>query len=441
MHRLVIGCVLMTGYVLPATAQDTPPGGLLLGLSVGQQLVYDDGDTLARSTLGLTLSSETRNQRLLFDVGTGLDLGLSSGTGNDLEDPRLGLDYGLENRNTALAFNLNYQRRDIDTAVAQSTLDTGVLVIDAGDREDLNTGVTLTLGSEARFGATLSLAFAETNFFNTTSPDVIDSETLSGAARLRFDLTRNVTAFLGYAGRDLDREGGTDVVSDSVTASVEVQVTEALQTTFELGATRIEQRNDLTGIPSAQDGLSYGVSVVAERPNGALSGLLDSDITENGRRTTIRVNRQLTLPRGAISGGVGVSKNSDLGGNFDPLYNLTYTLNLPRSTLNAGLSQQFSTSSTGIEALNSRFSLSLRQSLTTKASLNAAFGFSDTDQRGAGVIDSNQLDLSFSYAYELTPDWDLFGGFGHIRRRTDGQADTTDNQVFIGLRANFEWRP
>lgn len=436
----LLGAGLSLGAAGPGLTQDgDASGGLQVALSFSEQLRSDADGTALRTDLGLSLSSQTRSQRLVLDLSGGIELGLDNGLDTDIVDPRIGLEYGLENRATALTFSTSYRRSDIDTLSLVDTLEDGTaLVLDTGQRADLSGTLDLVFGREAPFGATVTLAHAETRFTDTTSAALVNSTTNSGALNLRFDISRVATAFARLSFSDLDRATGTDVRRASLGASLDLTLSEAVTATFDLGATRIDQ-DAPTGSTVAR-GAYYGASLVAERPNGSLSLLLDSDISETGRRSTLQVNRSLTLPRGAITAGAGLSRNSTAG-STDPLYSLGFVQDMPRAQFRADFSQRFSTTTTGIETLESRLNLGLQQDLGPLTRLTAALNLRDSNQLIATGTDSRQADLSLDYAHDITPDWALFGGVRHSLRSTDGQADQTEDTVFFGLRTSLTWRP
>lgn len=442
-HRLIL-LPMLAGLALagPARAQDDSlPGGLQFGMTVSQELRAEEDALLTRTGLGFALTTVTRREALQFQISGTIDTWLDDPPQEqrvDIEDPRFQLSYSLQSRETLLETGLSYTRDDIDTATEQS--ETAALEVSPGQEEDAAANASLTFGREARFGGTLRLGWAQTRYFDTpVASSLIDSTSNTGALRLRFELARAVTAFAELSHSDLDRDGGTDVRRTVLTGSLETTLSETVQANLDLSATQIDQET-AAGVRSTTQGIGYGLSVVAERPNGTLSGLLDSTISENGRRTELRLNRRFTLPRAALSMGTGISRSSTTGAN-DPLYNIGYVHDSPRTQVNADFSQRFATTSAGEESLESRLSMGVQQSLTGTAGLSATLALSSSDLRSATGADSSQARFSVSYNQSLTDRWVAYGGFSHVLRQTDGLADTRDNALFFGLRAAFDWRP
>ena len=436
------GGVLASATLLnvpPANAQQSEDdSGLALTLSYTEELLWDDGDASARSDLGLSLISETRTQRLAFSVEGGLEKTASNGLRGTWEDPAAIFSYALDRRNSALTLDASYRRNDVDALVFSEDLGDGTLVLDEGQRETITAGLGFELGREARFGATLSLRYAETNYLDTTSTSLLDSTTDRATLGLRFDIDRRVSARLTLDHSDLNRDGGTDVRRRTLSAGATVDVTKTLVADLDLGQTRIVR--DGSSPRDVDEGVYYRLALSEERPNGTLSGSLVSDIDENGRRSTARIDRSMDLPRARLTFGFGLSRH-DNSDKTRPLYAFSYAQDLKRGQFSASLDQSFSTSSVGQETLNSRLRLSLSQDLTANSVLSGSLSLRDADVLGAAGDDVRQMDLTLNYSHDLTEDWTLVGGYTHSRRVRDSGNDDIDDRVFIGLRTAVTWRP
>ena len=424
-----------------AFAQNAERGGLQIDLSYTEQFFYDDDDedseTSLRSDLELQLRSQTRTQDLSFVISGGVEKGLSDGFEFDLEDPRVALEYSVGSRNTELSFDASFRSSEVDD-LSVLDFDLATLVDDPGDREDFSTGLALEFGREARFGTIVSLGYSETNFVNTTSSEVIDSTRFEGSVRLRFDLSRTATGFLTTSINDLDRaEGGLDVETRDLIGSVDVLITPGLTGAFDLGYREVTRDGTRTG---TSEGVTFGASLTSERPNGTISAILDSALEETGRRSTFQVNRTLILPRGQLSAGIGVSVNS-ASDSTDPLYNLSYRQALARGGFQFNFSQSFSTTSAGEETLNTTFNISADQALNDISSVSAAILFSDSDRQASTLADTRRIRYEIDYSRQLTNRWSFVAGVAHTQRREAGGEDSSDNEVFIGLRTALSWRP
>lgn len=440
-HTLAVFVSFSLAAPSTSLAQDAEQGGTQVNLNYTERLQYtDDEGTELNSGLQLDISSQTRTQRLAFSLFGTLEKSLSNGLGSArVENPRAAFEYGIETRNTELSFDTVYRRTEIDSlsledATAQNTT---TLDIDTGDREDISTGFVLDIARAAPFGATVSLNHTETSFINTVSDTLIDSKTTSGSVRLRLNLAPTYTGFVTASTRKLDRNGGIDTTTNAFQISSEIDINPSLRGVFGLGYTTV--RSSGSAVPNTTDGLSYSARLITSRPNGTLDASMTSAIQETGRRSSLRLNRSFDLPRGSLSGGIGLSHNSQTNGT-DPLYDLSYSRTFSQAKLRATFRQAFATNSVGTEALNSFFDISLSRNLSEISVLTTRFSVSDSNQNGGGT-DSSRIDFRVDYSRSLTPDWSLVSGFSHVRRRQSGSDDSTDNEVYLGLRTTVGWRP
>lgn len=424
---------------LPVLAQQGQDGGgLSARLGYSELLVAEDGDTSLRSDLDFALTSRTRSQSFSAILGGSFD---KQASGIRLEDPRLSLSYGQETANASFDISAQYRRQELDDAFGFAP--TAIpgddpLLLDQGTRETLNVSTGMSFGDAAPFGGTLTLSYAQSNFLDATATAQSDSETLSGALRLRFDHSAKISQFVALTASDVDREIGTDVRSTSLSTGVNLIITPTLTATAELGHTRVERSGD--GPRSTEDGFLVRLGLTAERPNGTVGLQFNSDLSENGRRSNLLLDRALQLPRGNLSAGIGVSQD-DESSDLEPLYRLDFSHELPRARFTANLSQAFSTSTAGVEQLDSRLSLSLQQQLSTVSNFSASLNLQDSNQFGTDSVDSERVSVNLEYSQQLTQHWDLTAGVAHSRTKRSTGPEETDERIFVGLRTALEWRP
>lgn len=428
--------ICAAGHVSAQSTQE--PAGLETAFTYTERLLWDDGDTFARSDLGFSLTADTRRQSFALSLDGALEKDLDNGLKTTFEDPQARLNYQIESRNTALSFDAHYLRTDVDSLAFDEDLGSGTLVLEEGQRETARSNLRLEFGREAPIGATVALGYRETDYFDTTSTSLLDSTTQSVDVGLRMDVDRRISTRLTYALNDLNREGGVDSRRETFSLGATLDVTQALTADIDIGQSELVRSGSVAR--DASDGLYVRLALNQDRRNGTLRGSVVSNIDENGRRTTARVDRRMELRNGTLGFGFGLSE-SDTTGKTRPLYALNYAQDLPRGEFSVALDQVFSSTSTGSETLNSRLQLSLSQALTSLSSLNGTLTFRDSDVLSAGGTDSSQLNLDLSYAHVLTDDWSLVGGYTHSRRMRDSASDDIDDQIYIGLRTTLAWRP
>ena len=427
-------CALLPGA---AEAQDGP-GGARGELTFSERFLSDEDGEFARTDLGFSLFSTTRSQFFNLSLNTGIEKDLSNGLASELEDPRAALSYGLSNRNTALSFDANYVSSDVSRLTPLDPLDaTSAFVIEDADRETIRGGMQFDFGRASRFGGSLTLNYAAVQFVNTSSTALIDSDTGRAGLILRFEIDPRITARTTFNLTDLDRRGGQDIRTEQLGAGATLLVSSVLSADIDVGSTRVKQSG--IGINDTNEGAFYDLALQLARPNGELRGEIRSDIDENGRRTTLRVDRALELPRGSLNFGIGASQDDETNG-IDPLYSLSYSREGPRSNFSAGLEQIFSTDTAGNETLDSRVNMALNHELSALSSLDTRLTLRDTRNDAPGTGDIQQLDLDLDYTRALGRDWDFIAGYTYTRQDQDGGANSTENRVFIGLRLTRGWQ-
>lgn len=415
-----------------ATAQE---GGLAAELRFSQRIVSNDGDVTGDSTLGFGLSSETRSQSFELSVDGSYQTAIDSEQPSGFIDPRLALSYGIDSRQTAFSVDLAYAEADVDSVFELDALP-GIFVIDSGTRAQSRLAMDLAFGREAPFGGTLSLGYSETRYTDTTDPGLVDEVTGSADLTLRFDIDRRISTrvFAGYA--ETDRDSGTDVTRERLGVGADLAVTQTLDAALDLGVTRVTETTG--GSDTVDEGLSFTLSLTEERPNGAYTAELVSDLDESGRRSTLIFGRSIEFREASLTARFGLSEGTDE--ELRPLYALSYDQTLPRGQFGVSLDQAFDTGADGDETLNTRMSVDWSYELTRVSTLGAGLDLRDTEVLGAAG-DAQRLDVSLTYSHALTEDWALFGGITHTIEREDGAADSRSDEVFVGLRTSVGWRP
>lgn len=418
-----------------ATAQDA--AGLQADLSFAQGLTFSDTDgTYGRTELGFGLTSITRVQSLELSISSALRQDLDDGLDLEIEDPRLTLSYGIESRQTALTTDLSYRRSDADAFVEDVSGLPGVLLLDEGTREDSNASVGLAFGREARFGGSFNLGYRDLSYSDTTSTDLVDTRTVTAGLDFEFEIDPRITATLGYNRSDIDRATDRDTVTQRLTAGAQFAVTQSLDANLSIGQSRTAVTD--AGVETITEGLTYGIGLTRARPGGDLRFSLNSNVSENGRRTTATVGTTYEMRRGEINAALGLSEGTD--NSIRPVATLSYSEELPRGSYAISLNQDFSTTSDGDEALNSRLRLNWQQDLTRVARISSNLTYQVTDVLGADE-DTSRLELGLGYSRDLTDDWAMTTRFSHSIVDEDGSATERENDLFIGLETSFGWHP
>lgn len=416
-----------------AQAQD---GGTQAGLTLSPGLFYEDEETRGRLGFGTTFETATRNQRFAIGFDGAFDSGYDD-IADSLRTPRLTLSYGMESRATAVDAQLSYRRAKIDALVFDDDLDSDFLVIGTGQRTDLNTSASLTFGRDAPFGGTFDLGYRTRAYQDTVDPTLLDEETRSAGLSLRFVIDPRLTARLSGRVSETDVDApGTDQRRETLNAGLDMAVTPTLDASLTLGTTRITDTGPLGS--DTTEGATATLSATQDRPNGTLSGSISSDVTTAGRQTTVRVDRNIDLPRGTLGFGAGFSQLD--AGDLQTLARLSWSDETPRAQYGLSLDRTLAVNRDGDSAINSQISLSWQQELDRFSNLGAGLSLRDTDRLGTGA-DSTQASLSLSWRRDLAQDWGLRTSYTHRWSRETGAADSDDYTVFVGFERGFQWRP
>jgi hypothetical protein len=442
--RLIRAAALGCGCgLLPGQAQEDA-GGLVLSATVSPRLEWSDNLDFtadgeagfrASTALSFALESTTRVQQFALSAGGALRYDDSTGEAG-FEDPQLRLFWRRESRDSAVEASVLYREADVSSLVAEDEFDPDSLILDDGTRRTLSADVALEFGRESPFGGRLALSHDRTEYLDTTDPELVDTRTDGASLDLRFAIDPRISARAALGWTREDSDGDTDTETLRASAGAGLEVSPVLTVGADIGWSRIERTGLVT---DTDEGLSLGLDATWTLANGSLSGSIDSEVGENGRRSEIRVSRALEMPRGQLTFSVGASRTE--GFDVEPLLGLDYVQELPRGVLTASLEQRTDTDDDGEESLLTSLSLGYRQELTAVSSLGASASLRSVDVLAAGGDDASRIDLSLSYTHALTDEWGLTGGYTRALSRSDAEPDVSANTVFLGLERNFRWRP
>ena len=418
-----------------AFAQD---GGLTAQLELSQRLQNEDDETFTRSRADFTLSSVTKHSRFEFQVGAAYELSFDDdGSADGIDDPIVRLSYAQETRRQEVGIDASFERRDISSSFAAGPELGSEVVLDDGQREDINARIFYAFGREEPFGGFVQVNYAERKFIDTIDPTLIDFTRASYESVFQFEVHPRARLRATLFGSSLDRDGGVDVDTERYGVGAALVLSSTVDADASLAFARVTESGP--GADPERDGVEYALRLSEARPNGALFGFVQSDIGETGRVTQIALGRELSLRDGSLVAQVGYA--FDDNDNEAPVGDIRYQQEFRRSELIIAAARGFSASSTGSELLNTRFSLEHRQRLTARTGFSLTLAYSTSDFFAALADDTERFNVRFAFNHEVTRDWDFVAGYEHTRRTSDSGADSTDDEIFLGLRATFAWRP
>ncbi len=489
------------GLVSIVSAQDDP-GGRTLRLTVGQSLQYSDNiDLVANPTenilrsstsLGLAYSDVTRTQAFRFSTAGAYDIDSDGQT--EFSDPFARLSYALEGANSRLNLSARYSRTDLDDAFFDLSLIppeddildpegdpvTGIAQIEGGVRVNTAYAVGFETGMQSNIGFRLDLSAQARRYTETTDPDLFATQTRRIGVLTTFRINPQITARLTASARRYEAEDTdqTDRTETSFGAGVAFDVAPDLTLDLALSQQRTETKR-VSGT-TVSDGLAYTIGVDRTLPNGTIAIDFSSEDTLNGRRSTLRGSRSMTLPReGTLSYGIGVTQTS--GFSLEPLFSLAYEQPLKLGSFGVELSQEARTDEEDDTAvIVTQASANYAAPLTETLNWSISAGLSDVSRQGvtgedrrrinlrsdlvgqvndisswsAGVTlsdtetsttatteEERRYGLQLAYRRALAQDWDMVARYQHTTILDSVAADRRSNAISLGLEKTFDFRP
>jgi hypothetical protein len=363
--------------------------------STGDNLQFD-----TRLTFGIV--SETPKDRLAFNLGTtvrGEDG--TGGFGFSLENPSVELAYTRSGPSSSLT--LSGFRRETDLSEGLELIESSdggppILTFEDGTARTKGVRLAYSWGEGAPFGGTLRAGLTDTDYRDTTDPDLVDNRTVTVGAGFRFALNEVTDATLDLDHRRFDEDGPT-AVEDSTTLSA--GITRAL-------------------------------------PRGSLRAKLSTTRNDDGTRTSLSFGRVIDLPRGSLSIDIGATEAT--GGDVNMTGALGWRQDLANGDISARFSRAVTNDTDNEETLVTSFSLGMNQELAPRLAMNLGASWTQSEEQATGLAtDTTSLNASLSYA--LTEDWAMNFGASHKVKDEDGLGKADSSSVFVSLGRTFEWRP
>lgn len=409
MKRLISLILLASLYPVASTAQEAEPGGIYFTLDVGQTLeassdrdlgteAAEDGlDSVTSLSFGAV--TETRTQRLSFELGTELRVNEDGLTG-DSTIARLA--YSRNSAGAELGVLLETQREDISLLrdVTDFISDDGEIelpddfadLVGTGIRADTSFAASLTWGETAPIGYSVSVG-QQMLRYEDASVALVDSDSASLGFGIRLNINEVTT-------------GNLDL--------------------------RYSQTDDV-GSPTTQLTTLSGALTFA-RPLGDLTTRLgvaqdETDDTFWGASIT----REYTLPDSSISGTLGLVE--DASGDARVTGRLAFSYPVPTGLIDLGAVHSLSA---GGDRATTALSAGYLHELSPVSNMQFRFDFAQaSDPDGSDVLAIGGL--SAIYGISLTEVWDLNVG-ARVRARDDSGVRTRSSSVFVALERPFSWR-
>ena len=399
-------------------------------LSFDQGFSYDFEDGLESTTdLGLTISSETRTQRLSFGIATELFGDFTDGSSDEFEirNSSARIDYSRSGANSALSFSVNY--REVNLGDDTFELAPGLILIsEDGTLTTSGANARLETGIEGPFGLTLEALYRDDDYEDTVDPDLVDEVTTSLDALARFSLSPSLSlrarAGISRVEED-DLAGETERENRYVGLGVGGETPGGL--TF--AADIIFDESEVTNaVPSTttNDGVGFDISLLQQRRNGTIGAEFSSRTDDAGRRTTAEVNRSFDLRTGALAFAIGVVDQEGVD-DLQVVGRLEYAAETPRGEVSASITQD-AVSDDGDTEVSTSLALAYRQEINAFSGWEAELTY-DASEELIGADDDDSTTAVLAYTRDLTNEWSMRTGYEITR---DSAGDTS-NSVFFNI--------
>lgn len=370
------------------------------------------------------------------------------GTDSAFRDPTVNLSYTRDNANSRFNLYARYARPDLAflDPLEQAEIDDQDLFSGGGQREDISAGVRLETGLQAPLGFVFGLDTRSRDYVNTTDPLLVPNRTDSASIGTRFQLSPVMQGRVDLFESRFDQEAGGNPANarqtdtSRVTAGLDIDLSPVSVLMLDLGHSNVTETFDaIPGLENVTSGLVGSAAFIRAMPDGQITANLGSTLTTQGRQTTLRFGRDFDLPRGELSFSLGITQ----GASFDalPIGSVSYTSDLPRGRLTAGLSRSVSISDTLNQATTTTRAR-LGYTLDVNDLSDLSFNLSYADIALAGTTTATGTDRArgnFTAAYrrDVTDDWGLRVGYAYRYYNPDNAAESRSNEVFFVLERDF----
>ncbi|MEZ5776821.1 MAG: hypothetical protein R3E44_00520 [Paracoccaceae bacterium] len=440
----------------PQSGKMTNTGGFQVDLGLSSSVTVDDNfaldpvslgtSTIFDNTLSLGISSITGIQDLQIDAtGVLRYADLPGGTLSGFEDPTLRFTYtrtGINSRLTMTGLYRDVDRSFLDPfAILQQQQNTGTLSTNGGTQQNRQLGLYYETGINDPLGFRFNLNHDRVAYQNVTDPNLFDNETNQAAVTMTMKVSP-VTMFDFNAGIT-DYTAADNVRTDRRTKDYSVGVVHDFDQVWvldaQIGLTEIDET---TVFGKTKDtGTTGSVRLTRTMVNGTAFASYDTTLNQNGKISTVRVGRDLTLPRGSVLAEIGATKTPN--GQNHVIGRLAYAHQLKSGRLDIAADRNVYTNGVNDDILDTTVSLGYTHNIDAISDLNFTADWTRSESAGIGnAATIVQSALRAAYTRQLTPDWSLTGG-AVIREQTDSSVvgKANSNSVFVTLDRTFSFRP
>ncbi|MEJ6404890.1 hypothetical protein [Yoonia sp. 2307UL14-13] len=406
--------------------------------------VPESGDrTSALTRLSYGLTSATRTQELSFGAAGAFRFEEIDGEQDSgFEDPEVTLAYSQEATNGSFDLTGRFARSEIDTlpGIADLVGDDGTIdvpedltdLFGTGQRTSYAATGSLVIGRDRAIQFTFDLGATGVLYEDVTDPDLVDTRTVNAGLTTALQFSKVTTGTVGLRFARTEEEDALETERDvrGIDLGMIYEATPRATLDARIGA---EQTITTTTTEETEtDGLTGGLGLEYEMPNGTLTATLDAARDVAGDQIlTARVGRELELPAGALSTTIGVTRpeNEDIAwiGTID------WTREFPTGLLQFRLDRSVTVDTDADTRRRTLAGLLYAYEINRVSDLSIGITHVVSEE-SAATARVERTDLVGVYNYALTENWDLSAGLGLTQRDEDGvgQADSAQISLSIG---------
>ncbi|MEM9063834.1 MAG: hypothetical protein AAGD13_25555, partial [Pseudomonadota bacterium] len=423
----LIGAAASLGNFIGAAGVEaqTPPQSLSVEGSVRFELDVDDNsglretspgtDTKVSTILGLDANLETPLQT--FSLSLDADLQYEDrAAGREeqgFQNPVARLVYRLRGADSELGFSGTFRTDDfVDSLFIDTDGDeeTDSALTSDGTVDRLNLRADYSFGLTAPFGADFFVSRDERNFQDVVNPDRFDRETDTYGITGRFRINPATTGRLIFREERFSAEDAVQTDRDTTDYGVGLDYTFRPDLRFSGEVTQTEIDEETTGGNTERDGISAELGVFRDVSNGSFGIVASRTQSTNTARSDIEFTRNITVPQGSFSFGVGVS-SSDTG-DTALIGSIDYANVVPSGVITATLSRTAEVNDSNNEVQRTRLGLGYSYDINRISGIAFDLDVVDLRDIGAGdATDSTRADFSVTYRRQITEDWDWRIGY------------------------------
>lgn len=431
--RQVLPFALGFAFAVPAPAQED--GGTWLRLTANQRLSAvrnadllpggSDSSWRADTALGLTLSSRTRTETLVFGLNGSL-------RHVEATNPQDDVSFGLKSPSVSLRYSRSAATSRFQAGVRASTEEISYLrsrlVLEpifldtAGDPDTPDTPETEAPIAPVDPDAVLVsvLQDPDSGRRQVVAADTALTLGIGGPAQLSFSASTQDTRYIDTSGT-----GYRDSRAHSASAGMALHLSPVLRLNGRLGYRLFEQDGD-----SPRDTLSLSLGLNRPMPDGSMGASLSLTQIEEGTRSRIGVNWSQRTDNKRLSLDLGLSRSA--AGEYGLSGGAAWAVTLPRTTLGASLNTGFGADDDDRETRFASLSTQLSHALGPMTDLSLNLSAAQSQATGGGG-ESLQWSAGASVSHRLNRDWAVNLGITHTSLRENSAAWAQSQSVFVSV--------